>query len=250
VIRLKNERQLQGMRLSCKLLSALFRELIPLVRIGARTKDLDRFTHDFIVKSGARPAFLGYQGYPASLCVSVNEEVIHGIPGERVIRDGDLVGIDCGIDLAGFFSDAAVTVSVGKVSDEARALVAVTRECLGLGLAQARAGNRIQHISRAVFERAQAAGYGVVHQYCGHGVGFSPHEDPSVPNYIGPGPNPRLIPGMVLAIEPMVNLGRAEVDVLSDDWTVVTRDRKLSAHFEHTVAVLDGRTEVLTEWTL
>jgi methionyl aminopeptidase len=250
MIRLKNERQLDGIRRSCKLLSALFKDLVPLVKAGVRTKDLDRFTHDFIVRAGGKPAFLGYQGFPASLCVSINEEVIHGIPGERVIKDGDLVGIDCGIDLGGFFSDAAVTVPVGAVSREASDLMRATRECLELGIAQAVAGNRVHHISRAVFERADRSGYGVVHQYCGHGVGFSQHEDPSVPNCVNGGPNPRLSPGMVLAIEPMINLGRAEVDLLKDDWTVVTRDRKLSAHYEHTVAILDGRSEVLTEWAL
>ncbi len=250
MIRLKNERQLQGVRESCKLLSALFKELIPMVGPGVRTRELDSFTRGFIERNGGKPAFLKYQGYPASLCVAVNEEVIHGIPGDRTLAEGDIIGLDCGIDLGGFFSDAAVTVPVGKVSNEAERLMSVTRECLGLAIAQATAGNRIHHVSRAVFDHATAAGFGVVHQYCGHGVGFSQHEDPSVPNYVGGGPNPRLVPGMVLAIEPMINAGRAEVDVLKDDWTVVTRDRRLSAHYEHTVAVLDGRTEVLTEWSL
>ncbi len=221
-----------------------------MVRPGVRTRELDDAARSFIEAAGAKPAFLGYQGYPASLCVSVNEEVIHGIPGERLIREGDIVGLDCGIDLGGFFSDAAVTVPAGRISEEAARLLRVTRECLDLALAQARPGNRVHHISRAVYDHASAEGYGVVHQYCGHGVGFAPHEDPSVPNYVGPGPNPRLVPGMVLAIEPMINAGRAEVDVLKDQWTVVTRDRRLSAHYEHTVAILEGRTEVLTEWSL
>jgi methionyl aminopeptidase len=250
MIRLKNERQLQGIRESCRLLSGLFRELISAVEPGIKTKDLDRMARDFITSRGGKPAFLGYQGYPASLCVSVNEEVIHGIPGERILKDGDIVGLDCGIDLGGFFSDAAVTVPAGKPSEEAKRLMAVTRECLDLAIGEAQAGKRIHHVSRAVFDRASAAGYGVVHQYCGHGVGFALHEDPSVPNYVGGGGNPRLVPGMVIAIEPMINLGRAEVDVLDDEWTVVTRDRKPSAHYEHTIAILDGRTEVLTEWSL
>jgi methionyl aminopeptidase len=250
VIRLKNERQLEGIRQSCKMLSALFRELVPQVREGVRTIDLDKFAHDFIVKSGGKPAFLKYDGYPASLCVSVNEEVIHGIPGKRVIKEGDLVGLDCGIDLGGFFSDAAVTVKVGKVGEECERLVKVTRECLELAIAQAKNGNRIHQVSRAVFEHASAAGFGVVSQYCGHGVGFAQHEDPSVPNYVGPGPNPRLSPGMVLAIEPMINAGSGDIFHLDDEWTVVTKDRRPSAHFEHTIAILADRTEVLTEWDL
>jgi methionyl aminopeptidase len=250
VIRLKNERQLEGIRQSCKMLSALYRELIPLVKEGVRTIDLDKFAQGFIVKSGGKPAFLKYEGYPASLCVSVNDEVIHGIPGKRLIKDGDLVGLDCGIDLGGFFSDAAVTVSVGKVSDECKKLVRVTRECLDLAIAQATSGNRVHHVSKAVYQHAVEAGFGVVSQYCGHGVGFAQHEDPAVPNYVGPGPNPRLVPGMVLAIEPMINLGTGDIYHLDDEWTVVTKDNRPSAHFEHTVAILADRTEVLTEWDL
>jgi methionyl aminopeptidase len=250
MIRLKNERQLDGVRKSCKLLSAMFRELVPRVKPGVRVIELDSFCHDFIVKAGGKPAFLKYEGYPASLCVSINEVVIHGIPKDQVLKSGDVVGLDCGINLDGFFSDAAITVPVGEVSPEVQKLLSVTRECLSLGIAQALAGNRIHHISRAVYDRAHAEGYGVVHQYCGHGVGFAPHEDPSVPNYVGMGPNPRLVPGMVIAIEPMINLGTADVHVLKDDWTVVTNDRSVSAHYEHTVAILDGHSEVLTEWSL
>ncbi len=248
MIRLKNERQLNGIRESCKLLSAMFKDLIPLVKEGVRSIDLDAFCHEFIVKAGGRPAFLNYEGYPNSLCVSINDEVIHGIPGNRVIKKGDLVGIDCGIDLGGFFSDAAVTVCVAQVSPEAQRLVRVTRECLDLAIAQVKKGNRVNHVSRAVYEHASKAGFGVVSKYCGHGVGFDVHEEPSVPNYVGPGPNPRLSPGMVIALEPMINLGTGDVRLLDDDWTVVTKDGSLSAHFEHTVAVLEDRTEVLTQW--
>jgi methionyl aminopeptidase len=249
VIRLKNKEQLKGIRDSCAMLSELFSILVPMVRPGVRTEELDETAREFIEKRGGRPWFLGYEGYPASLCVSINEEVIHGIPGKRRLVEGDIVGLDCGIDFRGFFSDAAITVSVGKASEEAERLMRITRECLDRAIAAVRPGARIHDISRAVFSHATAAGYGVVRQYCGHGVGFAEHEDPQIPNYVGAGPNPRLVPGMVLAIEPMINLGTGEVKVLADDWTVVTLDGGLSAHYEHTVAVVPEGVEVLTAWT-
>ena len=248
MLKLKNEEQVHGIRESCRLLSKLFEELRPLVREGVATRDLDEFAHTFIIKAGGRPAFLGYDGYPASLCVSVNEEVIHGIPGPRRLKSGDIVGLDCGIDLGGFYSDAAITVPVGRVPSEIEALIATTRECLDRAIAAIRVGGRIHDISRAVYGLARSRGYGIVRQWCGHGVGFSPHEEPQVPNYVGVGPNPRIVPGMVLAIEPMINLGSDDVETLEDDWTVVTADGKPSAHFEHTVAVLPEGPEVLTSW--
>ncbi len=248
MLKLKNQEQIQGIRESCRLLSRLFADLRPQVREGVTTRDLDEFTRSFILKAGGRPAFLGYNGYPASLCVSVNEEVIHGIPGTRRLKSGDIVGLDCGIDLGGFFSDAAITVPVGRVSSEIEALLRTTRECLEKAIAAIRVGGRIHDISRAVYGHARSRGYGIVRQWCGHGVGFSPHEDPQVPNYVGAGPNPRIVPGMVLAIEPMINLGGDDVETLEDDWTVVTADGKASAHFEHTVAILPEGPEVLTSW--
>jgi methionyl aminopeptidase len=186
--------------------------------------------------------------YPATLCTSVNEEVIHGIPGKRILRPGDIVGLDCGINLDGYFSDAAITIPLPPVAPEAEKLLAVTRECLDRAIAAARPGGRVHDISRAVFSHAKANGFGVVRQYCGHGVGFSPHEDPQVPNYVGSGPNPRLRPGMVLAIEPMINIGGDAVKELDDGWTVVTSDKSLSAHFEHSVLVTENGIEVLTSW--
>ena len=248
MLKLKNEEQIRGIRESCRLLSEMFAGLRPLVREGVATRDLDEFTREFILKSGGRPAFLGYDGYPASLCVSVNEEVIHGIPGPRKLKSGDIVGLDCGIDLGGYFSDAAITVAVGRVSAELDSLLRTTRECLEKAIAAIQVGGRIHDISRAVYGLARSRGYGIVRQWCGHGVGFSPHEDPQVPNYAGAGPNPRIVPGMVLAIEPMINLGGDEVETLDDDWTVVTADGKPSAHFEHTVAILPDGPEVLTYW--
>ncbi len=249
MIRLKNTKQIDGIRASCKMLTAMFNELVPLVQVGVETRDLDRWTQEWIRKAGGKPAFLGYGSdsnpYPAALCVSINEEVIHGIPSKRKILSGDLVSLDCGIDLGGFFSDKAMTVEVGNVSDTARELNRVTKECLYKGIEQAVAGNRVLQIARAVYTHASSHGYGVVHQYCGHGVGFSPHEDPQVPN-LARGPNPRMTEGLVIAIEPMINLGTGDVDVLDDEWTVVTADRKISAHWEHTVAIFNDHTEILT----
>jgi methionyl aminopeptidase len=250
MIRLKNAKQMDGIRESCRMLSAMFKELVPLVQTGVETLELDLWAQDWIKRAGGRPAFLGYgdesNPFPGALCISINEEVIHGIPSKRKIAEGDLVSLDCGIDLAGYFSDKAVTVAVGKVSPEAAALNKTTEECLYKGIEQVKAGNRIHQVSRAVYNHAAERGYGVVHQYCGHGVGFSPHEDPQVPNYASPGSNPRMMEGLVIAIEPMINLGTGDVELLDDDWTVVTADEKLSAHWEHTVAVFADHTEILT----
>lgn len=250
MIRIKNEAQIAGIRKSCALLSELFSLLRPMVVPGVTTGELDRAARAFIESRGGKPSFLGYYDYPASLCVSVNEEVIHGIPGPRAIEAGDLVGIDCGIDLGGFFSDAAMSVAVPPVAPGTERLARVTRECLDLAIAAVRPGARVHDISKAVFAHAKGAGFGVVRQYCGHGVGLAVHEDPQVPNYVGHGPNPRLSPGMVLAIEPMINAGGDAVIDLDDGWTVVTADRSLSAHFEHTVLVTATGAEVLTAWPL
>ena len=246
MIRLKSESDIDKIRDSCNILSETYAEVVKLVGPGISLLEIDRFTRDFIEKRGGKPAFLGYQGYPASICISVNSVVIHGIPDQRKLREGDIVSLDLGVDLAGYISDSACTVPVGKISPEASKLLEVTRECLSRGVEQARAGNRIKDISQAVFDHADQFGYGVVRQFCGHGVGFSLHEDPQIPNYVGPGPNPRLKNGMVIAIEPMINLGGDEVEILEDGWTVETIDRSLSAHFEHTVAIFKDHTEVLT----
>jgi len=230
------------------MLSLLYDALKPMVKPGVTPKELDAFAYDFIKRNGGKPAFLGYEGYPATLCVSVNEVVIHGIPNDRPLAEGDIVGIDSGIDLDGYFSDAAMTLPVGAIPKEAQRLLDVTRECLNLALEQVRPHARISDISRAVFSHATKNGFKVVRQYCGHGVGLGIHEDPQIPNYVSPGPNPRLVPGMVLAIEPMINVGTSDVRLLDDDWTVVTMDGSLSAHFEHTVLVTDSGCEVLPRW--
>jgi methionyl aminopeptidase len=248
MIRLKNEKQIEGIRVSCKLLSAMYRELIPLVKPGVQTIDLDRWVSAWIKKAGGTPAFLGYgprnNPYPASICISINNEVIHGIPGKRKIREGDLVSLDCGIILGGYVSDQAVTVEAGRVAPEIHALNVATRECLYKGIAAAKAGDRLLQVARAV--QGHAGHYGVVHQFCGHGVGLELHEDPQVPN-TPHGPNPRMAHGMVIAIEPMINLGTGEVEILEDGWTVVTEDDKASAHWEHTLAIFKDHTEILTD---
>jgi len=246
MIKLKNRSQLEGIRRSCGLLADLFDEIGAMIRPGISTGEIDARAAEFIRRGGGEPAFFGYMGYPASICASVNEVVIHGIPNPRPLREGDLVGIDIGIILDGFYSDRAYTYAIGEPSSENRRLMEVTQRCLDLAIKSAEKGTRIKDISRAVFECADEAGFGVVRDYCGHGVGLDVHEEPQVPNYVGRGPNPRLKPGMVLAIEPMINLGTHEVEVLEDEWTVVTRDRRNSAHYEHTIAVVDGGVEVLT----
>ena len=246
MIRIKNEREIAGIRESGKLLAWTLEELKKLVAEGITTRELDAFARSWIEGHGGKPAFLGYMNYPATLCVSLNNEVIHGIPGPRKLRQGDIVSIDVGVERNGYFSDAAVTVPVGATTRKREKLMQVTRECLELGIAEAVAGNRVSDISRAVYEHAVAGSFGVVRDYCGHGTGFAMHEDPQVPNYVGAGPNPRLKEGMVLAIEPMINAGSGEIALLDDEWTVVTADGADSAHFEHTVVVLRDRMEILT----
>ncbi len=248
MIKLKNDKQIEGIRASGQVLSKILKALQERVEPGVSTADLDTYSRELIGKLGGRAAFLGYMGFPAAICTSVNEAVIHGIPNGRKLRSGDIVTIDCGIELNGFYADAAVTVPVGTVAPDVRQLLDVTHESLYLGIEQARVGNRVNDISRAVYRCVKSRGYGVVRPYCGHGVGLAIHEDPQIPNYVGSGKNPRLKPGMVVAIEPMVNLGGDDVVLLDDDWTVVSTDRSISAHYEHTVAILDSGPEILTPW--
>jgi methionyl aminopeptidase len=216
------------------------------LRPGMTTRDLDRIVEDYIRERGGKPAFKGYRGFPASVCASVNDEVVHGIPGSRALEEGDIVGVDIGVLAGGFYSDAAQTLPVGDPSPEARRLLGVTRTALYAGIERAQAGNRVGDVSRAVQDVVEAAGYSVVRTLVGHGIGRSMHEDPQVPNFGEPGKGPELRPGMAIAIEPMVNVGGPEVEVLPDKWTVVTQDGSLSAHFEHTVAVTDEGPMILT----
>ena len=204
---------------------------------GVTTDELDRLAEAEIRCRGAIPAFKGYRNYPKTLCASVNEQVVHGIPSKRVLKDGDIIGLDLGAIVGGFYGDSAVTIAVGRIDEKAATLVRVTEESLSLGIQQAVVGNRLSDISHAVQQHVEAAGYSVVTEFVGHGIGRQLHEEPQVPNYGKPGQGPRLQPGMVLAIEPMVNMGGSAVRVLDDRWTAVTVDGSLSAHFEHTIAI-------------
>lgn len=248
MIRLKSETDLAKIRDACALLTDTLAHMRPLVQAGVTTGELDAEAREYIASLGGRPSFLGYHGFPGALCTSVNDEVIHGIPGARRLAVGDVLSIDCGIEYKGYFSDAAITIPIGAVSEAVSNLLQTTKQALFNGIEAARAGNRIHDVSKAVYSYTKERGYGVVRQYCGHGVGFEIHEDPQVPNYVSRGANPRLKPGMVLAIEPMINIGTDDVEVLDDEWTVVTADGSVSAHYEHTVAIHRDGTEILTEW--
>ncbi len=249
MIRLKSKEDIDGIRKSCKLLMQTFAVLAPLVKLGASGLELDKVATEFIRKRGGKPAFLGYQGFPNALCVSVNDAVIHGIPNKKPFNQGDVVGIDCGISLDGYISDAAYTYAIGMVPPRIRLLMKTAEESLYLGIQEARVGNRVHDISRAVYRHNKREGFGIVRPYCGHGVGFEVHEEPQVPNYVGSGSNPRLKPGMVIAIEPMVNLGGDDVHVAKDDWTVLTSDHQFSVHYEHTVAITEKGPFILTQFS-
>lgn len=243
----KSARELDIMRRAgavvARSLEALAKACVP----GIDTAELDKLAAAELKRRGAKPAFLGYRGYPAVLCASINEEVVHGIPKRgRILREGDIIGLDFGAEVDGYFGDAALTVPIGRVSDEARRLIETTREALKKGIEAARNGSRVGDVASAVQRHAESAGFSVVREFIGHGIGRSLHEDPPVPNYGEPGTGTRLRPGMTLAIEPMINAGGAAVRVLEDRWTAVTTDGSLSAHFEHTVVVTDGDPEILT----
>jgi methionyl aminopeptidase len=252
MITLKTPAEIAVMRKANQIVAEILEELAAHVRPGVTTGELDALAEQLTLKKGAKPAFKGYKPgdvvYPKTLCVSVNDEIVHGIPGGRKLKEGEIVGLDFGVVYEGFYGDSARTVPVGEISDKAKRLLKVTREALYAGIAQAKAGNRISDIARAVQETAEAAGFSVVTDFAGHGIGRRLHEDPQVPNYFRPGmPNPRLREGMALAIEPMVNEGGPELEILSDGWTAVTADGKLSAHFEHSIAITDNGPEILSE---
>jgi len=242
----RDREEIEKIRVAAQLVAMTLRELGRAVRPGVTTAELDRIAEAFIRDHGARPAFKGYRGFPASICPSVNEEVVHGIPGPRALREGDIVGIDVGVERDGFYGDAASTFPVGEVSATARKLMDVTRESLLQGVAQARPGNRVGDISNAVQTHAERHGFSVVRALVGHGIGREMHEEPAVPTFGPAGRGPRLMAGVVLAIEPMVNTGGFEVVTGSDGWTVSTKDGGLSAHFEHTVAVGPDGPEILS----
>ncbi len=246
MVTLKSPREIEKMRRSGKITSRVLTQLMQAVRPGVTTAGLDAIAEREIRAGGGIPTFKGYNGFKASICASVNDEVVHGIPGSRTLSDGDLLSIDIGTTFEGYVSDSAVTVPVGSVSDGARRLLDVTRECLTIGIAQMQRGRRLGDIGAAVQAHAERHGYGVVRELVGHGVGQAMHEEPQVPNYGEAGTGLELRPGLVLAIEPMITQGSAKVKILGDGWTVVTADGKLAAHFEHTVAVTDDGPKVLT----
>ena len=246
MIAIKNERELSVMRQACKITAAARALAGEMVRPGVSTKQIDKAVHDFIVAQGAKPSFLGYHGYPASVCISVNDTVIHGIPGGYILRDGDIVSIDVGAYYQGFHGDCAATFPCGTVSAEAMRLIEVTRQSFYEGMKMMRPGQRVSDISHAIQTYVESNGFSVVRMFVGHGVGAQLHEEPEVPNFGKPGRGPRLIKGMTLAVEPMVNVGVYDVHVLKDGWTVKTNDGKLSAHYENTVLITDGEPEILT----
>jgi methionyl aminopeptidase len=247
VIICRSAAELERMREAGRLVGEVLSELTARVKPGVTTAELDELAEARIRRAGATPAFKGYHGYPATICASINEEVIHGIPsGRRVLNEGDVISIDVGASLDGYFGDSAVTLAVGKVSESAATLLRVTEESLFKAIERVRPGGRISDIGHAVQAHVEAYGFSVVREFVGHGIGQRMHEEPQVPNYGEPGRGPRLAEGMVLAIEPMVNAGKPAVKVLGDGWTAVTRDRSLSAHFEHTVAVTANGPWILT----
>lgn len=243
---LRGREEIESIRAAAEMVARTLAMLGQEVRPGVTTAMLDRLAEAFIRDHGGRPAFKGYRGFPASICASVNDEVVHGIPGARSLVEGDIIGIDVGVEKDGYYGDSAITFPVGQVSDEAVRLLRVTREALVRGVAQAKAGNRVGDISHAIQSYVEEHGFSVVRSLVGHGIGRQMHEEPQVPNYGAPDRGPRLMAGQVMAIEPMVNAGAPDVATQPDGWTVVTKDGALSAHFEHTVAVGPAGPEILS----
>lgn len=246
LISLRSDREIEAMRKAGRITAQARALAGSMVKPGVTTKQIDKAVREFIKSCGAKPSFLGYAGFPGSACISVNEEVIHGIPGPRVLREGDIVSIDVGAYFGGFHGDCAATFPCGQVSDEALRLIEVTRQSFWEGIQFARKGFRVSDISHAVQQYVESNGFSVVREYVGHGVGTKLHEPPNVPNFGPAGHGARLLPGMTLAVEPMVNAGEKDIRVLKDGWTVVTRDGALSAHYENTILITEGEAEVLT----
>ncbi len=242
----KTEEEIQKIRESAEILAKTHGEVAKLIKPGIKTKDLDKVAEEFIADHGASASFKGYNGFPATLCISTNEVVVHGFPSEYELKDGDIISVDCGVFYQGFHSDSAYTYPVGEISPETLSLLRATRESLYVGIEEARFGNRIGDLAFSIQKYVEDRGYTVVRELVGHGVGRSLHEGPEVPNYGKRGRGPKLNEGLVIAIEPMVNLGTRNIVQENDGWTIRTRDRKPSAHFEHTVAIFQDRTEILT----
>lgn len=246
MISIKSMREIELMRAAGSIVAEAHERLKEVIKPGITTKELDTIAEEYIIKCGAIPAFKGYSGFPASICTSINEQVVHGIPSSTMLKDGDIVGVDIGAVYKDYYGDAARTYQVGNISETARKLVMVTEESFFKGIEFAVEGNRLSDISNAIQLHVEANGFSVVRDFVGHGIGRNMHEEPQIQNYGPPNKGPRLVAGMTLAIEPMVNEGRYSVKVLSDGWTVVTTDRKLSAHYENTIAITKGSPEILT----
>jgi methionyl aminopeptidase len=246
MIIIKSSREIEQLKRSNAIVAEVFEKLKGMIHPGVTTKELDEVAEEYILLKGARPAFKGYRGFPATLCISINEEVVHGIPSQRQLKEGDIVSLDVGVNFVGYFGDAAITLPVGEIDPEAKRLLEVTEKALTIGIEKAKIGNRLFDISFAIQRWVESQGFSVVRDFVGHGIGRDLHEEPQVPNFGAPHQGPRLEKGMVFALEPMVNEGTYEVRVLSDGWTVVTADGKRSAHFEHTIAITDDGAEILS----
>jgi len=245
---LKTAKEIEAMKKAGEISAGALRVARDYLKVGVSTAYVDEKVREYIVSQGATPSFLGYDGFPKTTCISINDEVIHGIPGSRLIKDGDIVSVDVGAFIDGYHGDNAYTFGIGNVSEKAQRLIDVTKESLMRGVAAAKAGNRIGDIGHAVQEYAEANGYSVIRDFVGHGVGHDMHEEPDVPNYGRAGRGLRLVPGMTIAIEPMISEGDYEIDILDNDWTVVTTDGSDAAHFEFTIAITDSEPIVLTDW--
>ena len=246
MITIKNENELRSMRRACRITAEARALAGSMVKPGVSTREIDKAVHDYIVAQGAKPSFLNYNGFPASVCISVNDCVIHGIPGGYILKEGDIVSVDVGAQIEGFHGDCAATYPCGAISTEAQRLIDVTKESFFVGIKEATKGHRVSDISHAIQTYVESNGFSVVRSFVGHGIGRKLHEDPEVPNFGPAGRGPRLLKGMTLAIEPMVNAGIHDVHILKDGWTVLTNDGKLSAHYENTVLITDGEPEILT----
>jgi methionyl aminopeptidase len=242
----KTETEIQAMKMSNRIVARVLAELRSLIQPGVQTKELDHYAETRAREMGAIPAFKGYRGYPSALCTSINEEIVHGIPSLRALREGDIISLDFGVLYEGYYGDAAVTYPVGKVSERAQELILTAEEAFYKGLEQVQEGNRLLDISNAVQKHVESHGFSVIRNFVGHGIGHSLHEEPQLPNFGNPGRGPKLRPGLVLAIEPMIAAGDWNVEILDDGWTAVTRDRSLAAHFEHTVALTSRGAEILS----
>ena len=246
MIIIKSSREIEQLKRTNAIVVEVFQKLKKVISSGITTMELDQIAEEIILSKGATPAFKGYRGFPATLCISINEEVVHGIPNQRRLKEGDIVSLDVGANLNGYFGDGAITLPVGEVDQIAQRLLEVTERALYIGIEEARVGNRLFDISYAIQTWVESHGFSVVRDFVGHGIGMALHEEPQIPNFGSPHQGPRLERGMVFALEPMVNEGTYEVKILSDGWTVVTTDGKRSAHFEHTIAITDGVPEILT----